>query len=97
MHDDYKYSTIRDLLLEKSKNIIEDDSGIPYSFFDQNQWKINLYGSYSKPIDVFSSFIQEDYKDAFKLKSEPINFRFGYSYPSNILVARKKAKDVREK
>ena len=89
MHTE-KYSTIRDLLLNKSDNIIEDDSGIPYALFNQNVWDINLYGSYSKPVDVFESFMQEDYKTAFQESSHPINFRFGYSYPSNILVSRKK-------
>ncbi len=91
-----KYSTIRDLLLNKSDNIIEDDTGIPYSFFDQEVWDINLYGSYSKPISVFKEFIQEDYKKAFQKNADPIDFRFGYSYPSNILVARKKINDLVE-
>ena len=90
-----KYSTIRNLLINKSDNIIEDDSGIPYSFFDQKDWKVNLYGSYSKPISVFKEFMQEDYKEAFQKSAAPINFRFGYSYPSNILVARKKSKLVK--
>ena len=40
--------------------------------------------------DVFESFMQEDYKTAFQESSHPINFRFGYSNPSNILVSRKK-------
>jgi len=91
-----KYSKIRSLLLNKSDNIIEDDSGIPYSFFDQNVWDMNLYGSYSKPISVFKEFMQQDYKAAFQKNSSPINFRFGYSYPSNILVARKKLNDLGE-
>jgi hypothetical protein len=91
-----KYSKIRSLLLNKSDNIIEDDSGIPYSFFDQNLWDMNLYGSYSKPISVFKEFMQQDYKTAFQKESSPINFRFGYSYPSNILVARKKLNDLGE-
>ena len=88
MHEK-KYSRIKNILLNVSDAIIQDDSGIPYKFFDLDIWNINLYGSYSQPISVFKNYLQRDYKDAFRKDVKPINFRFGYSNPSNILVATK--------
>ena len=43
MHTE-KYATIRDLLLNKSDNIIEDDSGIPYALFNlQDRGKMSRF------------------------------------------------------
>jgi hypothetical protein len=89
LHEE-KYSGIREILMKKAEVIVQDDTGIPFRFLNQNEWLVNLYGSYSKPISVFSEFLQKDYKDAFRKNAQPLNFRFGYLYPSNILVAKKK-------
>jgi hypothetical protein len=89
MHEE-KYSSIRDIVLTHTKYLIQDDSGVPFRFFDNTNWDFSFYGEYSKPIPVFSQFIQEDYKKIFAAKKKPLNFRFGYSDPSNIFVAKKK-------
>ena len=88
LHED-KYSLIRKNLLDVSWTIVQDDTGIPYSFFNNMSWSNRLFGEYTQPIAVFKQFYQADYSEQFKIAATPINFRFGYSDPSSILVARK--------
>lgn len=88
MHDD-QYSKIRNVILTKSKFVIEDDSGIPFRYFPEDQWEHKFYGSYTAPIEAFSMQMQEDYLEAFK-QAEPLPFRFGYNYPSNLFIAIRK-------
>lgn len=88
MHEN-KYSKIREVVLKKSKFLIEDDSGIPYRFLSPKQWDTFCFGNYEKPIKVFSNYLQDDLKRAFE-KSFKLPFRFGYDYPSNLLIADRK-------
>ncbi len=89
MHEE-KYSSIRDIVLTHTKYLIQDDSGVPFRFFDNTLWDFGFYGEYSSPIPVFRHFTQDDYKKVFAAKKKPLKFRFGYSDPSNIFVAKKK-------
>ncbi|MFZ9028064.1 MAG: hypothetical protein ACO2Z9_03560 [Crocinitomicaceae bacterium] len=88
MHEE-KFSDIRDVVLAKSKYLIEDDSGIPFRFFNPEQWNTHCYGSYDEPIDAFIEYQQEDLKSAFK-EALGLPFRFGYDYPSNLLITERK-------
>ena len=88
MHKSY-FSGIRNLLLEKSAYILQDDSAIPYRCFNTTIWDITLYGSYAGPIDMFKEHFEDDLAAAYRRKGEKINFRFGYSKSSNLLLARK--------
>lgn len=88
MHEE-KFSDIRDVVLAKSKYLIEDDSGIPFRFFDPAQWNTHCYGSYDEPIDAFIEYQQEDLKTAFE-EALGLPFRFGYDYPSNLLITERK-------
>ena len=93
MHDD-KFSRIRDLVLSASKFIIQDDSGIPLRFFQQDKWKIKYHGFYDKPIGIWPNRKQDDLKEIMKIKSTGnLNFSYGYKHKvgeSNILTAEKK-------
>lgn len=77
------FSNTRNYLLTKSKMIIQDDSGIPYSYFNNSDWKVNLYGSYTKVIRLFSSRLQADmvkaYADTNRLTSSHLPFKIGYN------------------
>lgn len=88
MHEE-KFSDIRDVVLSKSKCLIEDDSGIPFRFFDPEQWTTHCYGSYDQPIDAFEEYLQEDLRAAFE-GSKGLPFRFGYNYPSNLVITERK-------
>jgi hypothetical protein len=93
LHKTY-FSTIRNLILSKSSWIVEDDSGIPYRYFD-GAWEVRLYGKYSDPIALFKNWRQEDLKAAFSSqKNVPaLDFAMGYRHAgeSNLLVAVRRA------
>lgn len=90
MHKDY-FSTIRDLILSKSRVVVEDDSGVPFRFFKPAAWDVRLYGSYAEPIGLFKNWHQEDLKTAFSSSKDvqPLDFAIGYrnKNQSNLLVA----------
>jgi hypothetical protein len=90
LHTPY-FSLLRDAILEKSRVIIEDDSGIPFRFFDSTAWTVRLYGTYVEPIDLFSKWRQSDLELAFASRRDvqPLGFAIGYRHikESNLLVA----------
>jgi hypothetical protein len=94
MHKTY-FSTIRDLILSKSALVVEDDSGIPYHYFDAAHWDVRLYGKYTEPIALFKMWKQDDLKAAFEARKErqPLDFGIGYRHPgeSNLLVTVRRA------
>jgi hypothetical protein len=94
MHKSY-FSTIRDLILEVSPMVLQDDSGIPYRNFDAKLWQSNFYGTYVKPIPLFANHNQADLHAAFKkLGSKPLEFGIGYRYlkkDSSLLLMKKAA------
>jgi hypothetical protein len=73
------FSTIRGFLLDQSDIIVEDDSGIPYHYFDPAKWQMRLYGKYQAPIDIFKQFFQPDLADAYA-HSSPQALTFGIGY-----------------
>ncbi len=90
MHKD-AFSTIRNTLLSKSKFHLQDDSGIPYKYFDKKAWEIKLFGTYEKPIKLFEKCLEKDLAEAYKDSTiKRLNFRIGYAGKSNLLFANKK-------
>ncbi len=90
MHKD-AFSTIRNTLLTKSKFHLQDDSGIPYKYFDKKIWDIKLHGTYEKPIKLFANSAEADLAKAYKDSTiKKLNFRIGYAGKSNLLFAKKK-------
>jgi hypothetical protein len=85
-----KYNTIRSIIQDKTKYLLQDDTGIPYSHFNEKNWTISLYGKYIMPVKVFEDMYQDDLKKAMDEKAEPVEFRFGYTKDANILLGIKK-------
>ncbi len=54
MHNDNKFTRIRDLTLVHSDLILQDDSGIALKFFSPYQWRLTLFGVYTKPVPLFA-------------------------------------------
>ena len=77
------FSKTRNYILKSSNMIVQDDSGIPYKYFVDGKWQVQLYGGYKKVIPLFSSRIQPDmvraYADTTKLTSKYLPFRIGYN------------------
>ncbi len=95
MHKDY-FSIIRNVILNQSQQVIQDDSGIALHYFTENSpnWNYTFYGQYSRPIPMFSAFYQADLDSLYKTQgSKQIGFGIGYNFRdknSNFMIATKK-------
>jgi hypothetical protein len=93
VHKD-EFSMIRDLVLEISHAVLQDDSGIPYRFFTPEGWKVQLYGDYNRPYGSFKWLMQPDLRAAFHEPGvKPLPVRIGYGFgaiPSNLLLAERR-------
>lgn len=94
------FSIFRQQVLGLSSAILQDDSGIPYRFFDSEVWEIHLYGHYERPYGSFRWLEQPDLRKAYSsLGSKPLGFHLGYGFariPSNLLLAvRRQAQGAR--
>jgi hypothetical protein len=84
------FSIIKDIIISNSYSIMQDDTGVPYRFYDLSKWTIRHYGVYTKPISLFASCMQNDLKSAVAGKEKPLNFRYGYNTPPNLMVSVRK-------
>ena len=88
------FSIIRNTILDNSKSVTQDDSGIAYKYFikSKKKWSFKLYGNYTKPIKLFSHFYQNDLDSLYvKQGSKPLGFGIGYNFNdqnSNFFIAR---------
>ncbi|MGH8092228.1 MAG: hypothetical protein ACREIF_01975 [Chthoniobacterales bacterium] len=85
------FDTVRDFLLNHSKAIVQDDSGIPISDFDQKKWSLRFFGAYPGPIDIFKKYAQPQLQGLYqKSNPAPIGFGIGYHWSprqSTLIVA----------
>jgi hypothetical protein len=88
-----EFSLIRDVMLANSAAILQDDSGIPYRWFQPNLWTMQLYGNYDHPYGSFRWLEQPDLRKAYNAQGpKPLSMRIGYGYSkiaSNLLLARR--------
>jgi len=95
MHYDI-FTTIRNTVLNTTKFMLQDDSGIAYRFFDKEAWNFSYYGKYDKPKHMFSWCYQPVLKKIYTTDASVKNIDFGLGYTSgkhncNLMIARKKA------
>lgn len=88
------FTTVRDIIFEKSDFIVQDDSGIAYHYFDKEKWKIQLYGKYAKPVVDFPHIKEPDLQEAYAKDStiKDLPFELGYHWgtrANNMLKATK--------
>jgi hypothetical protein len=90
-----QFTSFKDVILSKSKSILEDDTGIPYKYLTKDKWDVTLYGVYDKPVKDFSGVFQEDlqkaYQDTALNKVRKLPFSLGYHWGSskqNLIKAR---------
>jgi hypothetical protein len=88
-----EFSLIRNLVLETSAAVLQDDSGIPYRLFGADLWKVQLYGDYDRPYGSFKYMEQVDLRNAYKQPgTKPLPMHVGYGYrkiTSNLLLAKR--------
>jgi hypothetical protein len=93
MHRSY-FGQVRTFLLGNSDLILQDDSGIPFSFFEADKWSVQLYGRYLEPIATFKEYRQPELTRAYaEANPAPLDFSFGYEWHpdrSSLMVATPK-------
>ena len=75
------FSMLRDLILERSTKILQDDTGIPFNILEKHpEFNITLYGSYSKTIADFEDKYQPALEKALDKQNPPkLEFKIGYN------------------
>jgi hypothetical protein len=75
------FAGVRNFLLERSRVIIQDDSGIPLRAFPKN-WKVDCYGRYVPHVEMFGKFRQADLAAIYDRQPPPpdLGFAFGYHW-----------------
>lgn len=90
MHNFY-FSIVRNIVLDVSDHLLQDDTGIGFRFFDQSVWEPSFYGTYSRPIPIFASYYQADLAAAYKTGPvKPLTFNMGYKSSTNLMVVRRR-------
>jgi len=87
------FTTVRDYILANSATIIQDDSGVPLTYYNAKQWRFFPFGRYLGPIGEFPSRFQQSYAELFR-RAQPIDFGIGYrwrTHESNLLLSVKVA------
>jgi len=77
------FKQIRDFIIDKSKFLVQDDTGIPYKHFNAEKWTAELFGTYVLPVKDFSeNLFQNDLLGAYKsdMYKGPLKFSLGYHW-----------------
>lgn len=91
------FSAFRNIVLDRTKFLLQDDTGIAYRFLKPSAWDIQLYGRYAKPVADFNSAgvdqpdLQKAYTDSTHVQALPfsLGYHWGTKY-QNMLKAVKK-------
>ena len=94
MHDD-RFSMVRDMVLDQSSALLQDDTGVPFRLIDKAKWTLTFYGKYSPPISDFKYGFQKDLDAVFKQPgvARELPFTFGYHWregTSSVILAVRK-------
>jgi len=96
LHDN-NFSNLRSFILENTAAILQDDTGIPFRYFQNGKnapktWEVLVFGKYTHPtLPCFSRNIQKDLSSYYATNSTiEIPFRIGYGFTQdrpNLLLA----------
>ncbi|MCP5322531.1 MAG: hypothetical protein H6492_00770 [Candidatus Paracaedibacteraceae bacterium] len=85
---------MRDAVLDISRCVLQDDSGVPFKFYIPSKWRYSLFGEYVGPYgESFAAFKQPELNKAYD--SQPLQlleFNFGYGYakiPSHLMLFKR--------
>ncbi len=85
------FSRIRNFILDHSKVVVQDDAGIPISYFNRDKWNIRVFGNYLGPIGIFRQHNQPKLAELYQQSAPPpLDFNFGYRWKreeSNLTIA----------
>lgn len=74
-----EFSDIRSAIMESSKAVLQDASGIPYRYYTGAGWDTELFGNYVRTLDMFKSYYQADLRKAY-IAADPKRLKFGVGY-----------------
>ncbi|MFZ0434829.1 MAG: hypothetical protein WAL87_02490 [Chthoniobacterales bacterium] len=79
------FSETRNFLMRTSNLILQDDSGLPFRSFLPGEWKIQLFGIYTEPLEIFKRGKEPALKEAYDspLRVGPLPFGAGYHVSAN--------------
>lgn len=83
------FSSIREIVLDKSQAIIQDDTGIPWKHVDQEVFDVALFGVYAPPVSDFTveslyqKDLERDYEDD-RYYAGKLPFSLGYHWNSKL-------------
>jgi hypothetical protein len=96
---DVSASQIRNFLLGFSAAVLQDDTGIPFSYFSTG-WEVYPYGSYKNPaLRIFMGYLQRDLRNFFATRNPlELPFMIGYGFNQDhscliLAVSLKKSKN----
>ena len=87
------FTTVRDYILANSATIIQDDSGVPLTYYNSEAMALLPVRPLPRPDRRIPRTYQQSYADLFR-RAEPINFGIGYRWrtnESNLLLSVKTA------
>ncbi|MGO9020985.1 MAG: hypothetical protein ACLQVJ_21795 [Syntrophobacteraceae bacterium] len=92
---DPKASIARQFVLDQSRYVLQEDSGIPVRYFDPSVWALQFYGTYSEPKSIFKDYYQADLAKIYETGRDikPLPFGIGYHFQvdtANLLFATRK-------
>ena len=78
------FNMIREIILEKSISLFQDDTGIPYKYMKDRDLSVQCFGKYVKPIKDFEHnndiLFQKDLELLYKKGSTKLPFSLGYHW-----------------
>lgn len=78
-----EFTIMRKILLDQCDRILQDESGLAYARVIKD-YDVNIFGTYTRPMNVFSYYKQEDLKNALAARnSKPLPFKIGYASQIN--------------
>ncbi len=87
-----RFSRSRQMILEDSAVVVQDDTGVPFRHFD-SRWAMRFFGRYDTPVTPFEERAQPDLRSAFERGGAmPMPFGLGYHVRpdrSNLIIASK--------
>ena len=74
-----EFTRINEWLLEHSRAIVQDPSGIPFRVFANGKWKLRFWGRSAQPIELFAKYTEPDLQAAVNA-APPLRLPFGFGY-----------------
>ncbi len=77
------FTALRNLLLEHTRTLLQDDSGLPLRDLATPEWDLRFFGAYTRTLPVYREWFQEDLAAAFAGDPSipPLPFAIGYHGP----------------